>query len=319
MAPQDENPDKSYFRMDFVQEIIDYEETEDGVVAKFAMVPNPDRYKKIETEEFQGYYDTLDKAYIPFSTIESFASQMRGTPIYHSSPEIDNTSEYIKNRKETIERFFEEEQEPPELIDASQELLQELADKNDTRFVILSIDIVGSTQLSQDLETEEYRKIIQLFFREISVMIRDFKGHVLDYQGDRVVAYFPDPNYTGMHDNSIDCASSIKKLILEGINPVLQSRDLPELHFRIGMDSGEADIVSIGASGVRGELSLFGSTINLASKIENQASEDEILLGEETERNLHTMWRQNTEQVTFDDWDYEKENGEQYRVYRLKY
>lgn len=305
--------------MDFVQEIIDYEEREDGIVAQFVLVPNPERYEKVENEDFNGYYDRLDEVYIPISTLENAASQMDGLPIYYAPPGIKSISEYVEERREPIEAFFEGDSESPELGDASQELLQNLAEENDTRFIILSIDLVGSTHLSQELETKEYRKVIQIFFREISMLIEQFRGHVLDYQGDRIISYFPDPNYTGMHDNAIDCATCMVKLINDGLNPILQSNNIPELRFRIGMDSGEADIASVGAPGIRGELSLFGDTINISSKIEEQAGENEILLGEETERNLHTRWRQNTELLDLDNWDFEAVDGDVYQIFRYNY
>ena len=57
-------------------------------------------------------------------------------------------------------------------------------------FVILHIDIVGSTQLSMTLPLDRLTTIIQTFCQEMSIMIELYGGHVLKYIGDAVLAFF---------------------------------------------------------------------------------------------------------------------------------
>ncbi|QRV17445.1 adenylate/guanylate cyclase domain-containing protein (plasmid) [Haloterrigena salifodinae] len=322
MGEDEEEPLGVHRRMDFVMQPVGRRKEGDYVVFEMEFVPDPDRYERIEKDDFQGYFDRLDGVYYSDSMVEDLLEQMDGEPFLASPPEIEDTAEYVEQRREEIERFLEDggsnEDEDIEWQDVSQDFLEELAEENDSRFVILCIDLVDSTRLREDLTREEWRDIIQVFFREMSLIVEKFRGYVLDFQGDRVVAYFPDPNFVGMHDNALDCASSMKMLIQDGINPVFESHGLPPIHFRIGMDSGEADIVPIGAPGVKEELGLFGETINLASKIEEEAESDGIYLGEETERNLHTHWRSHVEEVDLDDWEHKKHGGQKYTVYRFE-
>src|ERR1051325_5066352 len=57
-------------------------------------------------------------------------------------------------------------------------------------FVILHIDLVGSTQLSMTLPLERLTTIIQTFSQEMSIMIELYGGYVLKYIGDAVLAFF---------------------------------------------------------------------------------------------------------------------------------
>ncbi len=87
-----------------------------------------------------------------------------------------------------------------------------------------------------------------------------YGGYVLKYVGDAVLAFFvvEDNNVVdGEHYSSIDekrkhdndfysfqygdvlaCAYTMIKVIREGIDPILDQYDYPELQVRIGMDFG---------------------------------------------------------------------------------
>lgn len=77
-------------------------------------------------------------------------------------------------------------------------------------FVITCIDIVGSTKMSRELSLVENAKIIELYPSEINQLINCNGGYILKFQGDGILAYFPEPSYIGMNDNAIECAPAIK-------------------------------------------------------------------------------------------------------------
>ncbi|MFQ3275111.1 MAG: adenylate cyclase [Candidatus Nanohaloarchaea archaeon] len=310
---EDEN--RKSFRMDFVTELVEVND-EDGTF-KMLAIPDPERYEERTIDGEEGYWDTFEEFFIPKEEMQRAAKRSADDlPFYYTPRKIDNINDHIDSRREDIRNTMSSGLPEHEFEDASEQKLEELAEENDTRFIILVIDIEGSTELSQRLDSDENTKIIQLFQQEMSILVDVFQGYVLKYGGDGLIAYFPDPDYIGMHDNAIDCATSMIKTVQQGINPVLEESDLPSLDVRIGMDSGEADIVSMGAEGVKRHRDLIGRTINVAAKIEGRADTNTIYLGEETERNLHTMWRKNTEEVDVD-WDYEDVDGSDYRLYKF--
>lgn len=57
-------------------------------------------------------------------------------------------------------------------------------------FVILNVDLVGSTKLSMTLPLDRLTRLIQSFNQEMSLIVKDFGGFVLKYVGDAVLAFF---------------------------------------------------------------------------------------------------------------------------------
>jgi len=303
------------FRMDFVNEMISFDEKTGKL--KGRLIPNPERYdfKIIDGEE--GYYDRFDDIFIPVRVLKKAAPQMVGMPIYFSPPKIANADAYINKRIPYIRAFFEKRVEEYKFEDASEEFLKGLA-RDKMRFVVLSIDLKGSTKLSQKLPPEKNAMIIAIFSREMALIVEKFNGFVLKYLGDGLIAYFPEPNLIGMTDNALDCAATMKKMVIFGINPILKKRELPIVNFRIGLDSGEAIVKTIGAESVKIHKDLIGETINLSAKIQSLADTNQILMGESTALLLHTFWRKKIQKLDLANWGYkDRDTGEIYPIYTL--
>jgi class 3 adenylate cyclase len=56
--------------------------------------------------------------------------------------------------------------------------------------VIMYADLVGSTQMSMTLPLDKLVTIIRAFSHEISSVVEIYRGHVLKYVGDAVIAFF---------------------------------------------------------------------------------------------------------------------------------
>jgi class 3 adenylate cyclase len=152
----------------------------------------------------------------------------------------------------------------------------------------------------------------------MALLVERFNGFVLKYVGDGLIAYFPEPNMTGMTDNALDCAATMKKMIIFGINPILNKMELPDLSFRIGLVSGEAIVKTIGVESVKSHKDLIGETINLSVKIQSLADTNQILMGESTAIMLHTFWRKKIQKLDLSEWAYKnKATGRIYPIYLL--
>lgn len=303
------------WRMDLVAEPISEAEREgDYYRVPMALQPNPERYDRVDDENGSGWLDTYDNVFIPDDVLRDGWESMEDTPIYYDPPDVDDMSDYIIQRQEHISGFLDGPQQGIYFEGDSEQIMEYLQSLQNPGFVILSADMVGSTDFSSQMEPERYVKLTQLVISECLTLVSEFKGYTLNVAGDGFLAFFPEPNITGMHDNALDCAESLQFLITYGINPLLQERGYPPAHFRIGLNSGNPKVV------VRGDdTDILGHTVNLASKIQSSASPGEILLGEITEEKLHTQWRKNTEQVTKEkDWEYTL-NGELYDIFRYNY
>jgi class 3 adenylate cyclase len=311
--------EKKLHRLDFVFEIEKIiEDSTDYLGVRVIMIPNPERYELGKNSEgVEGYFDKFNRAFIPLEELKKAIPQLEGMPIYANPPKIANIDDYIRERLPHISIFFEGKDTPYQLQDASEVFLSGL-ERDKARFVILCIDLKGSTKMSQALTLENNAQVIQVFSREMALLVDKFNGFVLKYVGDGLIAYFPEPNLIQMSDNAVDCAACMARMIVTGINPILKQRELPELSFRIGLDSGEAIIATIGADSVKVHKDLISETMNISAKIQAKAGTNQILIGESTAEALHTSWRKRIKKVELADWEYKnKTTGEVYPIYSV--
>src|SRR5689334_5080012 len=66
---------------------------------------------------------------------------------------------------------------------------------------VLFCDLVNSTRITTQLDPEEWREVIANYHRAASHAIERFGGHVAQYLGDGVIAYFGWPN---AHENDAE-------------------------------------------------------------------------------------------------------------------
>jgi class 3 adenylate cyclase len=164
--------------------------------------------------------------------------------------------------------------------------------------VVLYIDLVESTRLSMMLPIDRLATIIQAFTQEMSMLIEAYGGFILKYVGDAILAFFVVPDYEkeGFKANAylpslnaVNCACSMIKVNREGINPILNQYDYPELKVRIGIDIGENVVVQYGWDTYnrngkeimkKAHLDALGYTINIATKMTGLAKPDQIVIGQ---------------------------------------
>src|SRR5215208_735151 len=208
--------------------------------------------------------------------------------------------------------------------------------------VILQVDLVGSTQLSMTLPLDRLTTIVQTFTQEMSVMISLYGGYVLKYIGDAVLAFFTVDSVVNSDDdqyiqqqqylpciNAINCAMSMIKVIREGINPILNQYDYPEMAIRVGIDIGKSAIIQYGwnihlLNNIQIKeplLDILGHTVNMAVKMTRLAKPDSFVIGQFVYDTLDKNQRSRFEEISTrdDTWTYTNEKtGSVYRVYRSK-
>jgi hypothetical protein len=99
---------------------------------------------------------------------------------------------------------------------------------------VLFCDRVNSTSLAAQLDPEEWREIVADYHRAAAQAIERFGGHVAQYLGDGVMAYF---GYPEAHDNDAERAVRAALAILDAVSKLSQPSIRPELSARIGIDS----------------------------------------------------------------------------------
>src|ERR671917_969559 len=121
--------------------------------------------------------------------------------------------------------------------------------KDKTTFIVLHVDLVGSTKLAMRLPIDKLTMIIQAFNQEMSIIVKAFGGYILKYVGDAVLAFFvvPVPSEAkAACINAVNGAKYMLRIAREVINPILDQYDCPEMNLRIGVDIGENAIIQSG-------------------------------------------------------------------------
>jgi adenylate cyclase len=134
-------------------------------------------------------------------------------------------------------------------LEQTQEILEKFCDSK-IILTILHVDLVGSTKLSMTLPTDKLATIVQAFTQEMSLLISAYGGHVFKYIGDALLSFFfiGDNNLYLPCSNAVNCARTMIRVMQDGINPILNENDYPEMGVRIGIDAGENVVVQYGWS-----------------------------------------------------------------------
>jgi adenylate cyclase len=226
-------------------------------------------------------------------------------------------------------------------MEETNRVLQRFA-RSKVTLVILHIDLVGSTQLSMTLPLDRLTTIVQTFTQEMSIMISLYGGYVLKYIGDAVLAFFTVDSVLNSDDeqmhlqqqylpciNAINCVMSMIKVIREGINPILNQYDYPEMAIRVGVDIGKSAVIQYGTN-IRWLnnmqvkeplLDILGHTVNVAVKMTRLSKPDGFVIGQFVYDSLDGSQRSRFEEVIIRDdaWTYTNEKtGSLYKVYRSK-
>jgi len=148
-------------------------------------------------------------------------------------------------------------------------------------------DISGYTSMSEKLDPEEVKEITSRLFAEVSRIVGQYDGFIEKFIGDAIMATFGAP-YS--HGNDAEKAV-LAALKMRGELERLRSRKEEKHQFdvRIGINSGNVVAGYIGSM-KRLQYTVLGNVVNVASYLESIAKPNEILIGEETFRQVKKLF-----------------------------
>ena len=148
---------------------------------------------------------------------------------------------------------------------------------------VVFADLVDFTVLSRQLDAEDTREVVNAYFARWQRAIEDHGGVVEKFIGDAVMAVF------GLSRSYEDDAhrairSSLAMLAdLDDLNADLVRRFGVTLHMRVGIDTGEVVVSTLGERAGGGFVAV-GPTVNRASRIQAAAPVDRVLISTDTQR-----------------------------------
>ncbi|MFO1037242.1 MAG: AAA family ATPase [Geminicoccaceae bacterium] len=139
------------------------------------------------------------------------------------------------------------------------------------QLTVLFCDLMGSTALAERLEPEDYSAVIRAYQDCCANAVVGFRGHVSQYMGDGVLAFFGYPH--GL-ENAAELAVRAGLAIARSVKELKVYPDLTLLA-RVGIATGP--VVSERSGGANGEIST-GGPLNLAARLQAAAEPGTVVL-----------------------------------------
>jgi class 3 adenylate cyclase/predicted ATPase len=163
------------------------------------------------------------------------------------------------------------------------DVVSERASRADGERRVLTVmfcDLASSTELSQRLDPEDLRDLIKRYQAACVECIVHHDGHVAQYLGDGILAYF---GYPSAHED--DSARAVRAGLdivrgLDALNAPIERDFGLRLALRIGLHRGEVVVGEVGA-GPRHEILAVGETSNIAARVQGLADQNCVLITHE--------------------------------------
>jgi class 3 adenylate cyclase len=148
------------------------------------------------------------------------------------------------------------------------------------QLTVLFCDLVGSTALSTRLDPEEMREVLRSYQDAVAGEIARFDGHLAQYLGDGVLAYFGWPR---AHEDDAERAVRAALAATEAISR-LQSPHGTLLAARAGIATGLVVVGDLIGEGDAQQQTVVGETLNLAARLQGAAGPGGVVVSEATRR-----------------------------------
>ena len=144
---------------------------------------------------------------------------------------------------------------------------------------VLFLDMVGSTQLAGKLDPETVHDVLDGALQQLSAVVREQGGEVLQYAGDNLMAAF---GASGASEDDTECAVRCGlSLLAEGARlgeQVRQAHGHAGFGVRVGIHTGTV----LRGGGVDGDNTLRGQAVHVAARMEQSAPPGGLRISHDT-------------------------------------
>ncbi len=154
------------------------------------------------------------------------------------------------------------------------------------RVTVMFCDLVGSTELANSLDPEDTREILAAYHQTCGAIVRQYDGHVAHLMGDGLLVYF---GYPRAHEDD-GLRSVMAAMAMSDATSALRSPSSGAalgLRVRVGIHTGLAVISEIASGAWSRPGDIFGSTPNIASRVQAAARPGTIVISADTLRIVH--------------------------------
>jgi len=145
------------------------------------------------------------------------------------------------------------------------------------QITVLFSDLSGYTAMSERLDPEEVREVMNQILGEIASIVNKYDGSIEKFIGDAVVALFGVPK--AHEDDPVRAIRAAREIhtSVDSMSPRIEERAGKSLSMHSGINTGLVVTGRVDPDG--GTTGVLGDTINLASRLSGLAKPGEILVG----------------------------------------
>jgi two-component system response regulator ChvI len=137
---------------------------------------------------------------------------------------------------------------------------------------------INNTNITDD--SSNIREYYSTVINSLSQIIKRYNGKIVKSLGDRLLCYFlnfSDLNNEKAFEDVIECGLEILEKREDMNKELLMKNNLPSVeNYKISLDYG---VVDLALAGDNYQLDIFGSAVNLCSKINSSSAHNEIIIG----------------------------------------
>jgi adenylate cyclase len=215
-------------------------------------------------------------------TLSLYMSSLRDTQGVHigAALVIDDRTELkrAQARAKEIRRIFERYVHP----NVVQQLIKDPMALNlggETKEIsVLFADIRGYTSLSEKMPPENVMHLINGYLKIMCEAIWEEEGTLTAFQGDALMAIFNAPLPQRQHALRAVRAAWKMRVAIQEYQRTIPSEE--RVSFGIGVNTGLATVGNVGAQERLQNYTAIGDVVNVASRIQNKATDNDILLNE---------------------------------------
>lgn len=195
-----------------------------------------------------------------------------------TNDEIGQLSHAFDQMAEKIQDSLIKIKEREDTIKQQKDVLLQFS-QHSSNYCVCFVDIVGSTKLTSKLTDMQTSKFYSIFLNSLATVISQNGGVVVKNIGDALLYYFPktDSDEIGPFAEMLKCNKKVVEA-REKINKILEAENLPPISYRISANFGPVRVAIIATSSID---DIFGTTVNICSKINSLAQPNTLVIGEQ--------------------------------------
>jgi class 3 adenylate cyclase/tetratricopeptide (TPR) repeat protein len=158
------------------------------------------------------------------------------------------------------------------------------------QLTVMFCDMVGSTALAARLDPEDLHEVMRRYQESCAEVVARYEGHVGNYIGDGILAYF---GYPKAHEDDALRAIRAGLDIVDAIRRLAGELDDygVRIDVRVGINTGLVVVGDLGTGEFRDEMAVVGETPNVAARLQGMAAPGTVVVGERTRRLVEGLFK----------------------------